>query len=89
MNTTTLRLKVIEEIHHIPEEKLREIYDVIHFFRVGVESIKPVSHDNIMSFAGCWDDMPDNMFNAFLLEIAERRSNAFSGRTHRETLIRV
>lgn len=87
MNTTTLRLKAIEEIHHIPEEKLREIYDVIHFFRVGVESVKPVLHDNIMSYAGCWDDMSDETFNSFLLEIAERRSHAFSGRTSRETLI--
>ena len=76
MNTTTLRLKAIEEIHHIPEEKLQEIYDVIHFFRGGVESVKPVPHDNIMSFVGCWEDMPDEVFNAFLLDIAQRRSNA-------------
>ncbi len=87
MTTTTLRLKVIEEIHHIPEEKLREIYDVIHFFRVGVESVNSTPHKNIMAFAGCWDDMPDQEFHAFLLEITNRRSHAFSGRTHRETLM--
>lgn len=84
---TPLRLKAIEEIRHIPEEKLREIYDVIHFFRVGVESVKPIPDDNIMSYAGCWDDMPDEMFNSFLLDIAERRSYAFSGRISRETFI--
>ena len=87
MNTTTLRLKVIDEIQHIPEGKLQEIYNVIHLLRVGVESTENVSHDNIMSFAGCWDDMSDDMFNSFLLETAERRSNAFSGRTHGETLV--
>ncbi len=87
MNTTPLRLKVIEEIHAIPEEKLREIYDVIHFFRVGVASVKPASHNKIMSYARCWDDMPHDMFDSLLHDISARRAEVFSGRTHREALI--
>jgi len=87
MTTVTLRRKVIEEIQNLPEEKLREIYNVIHFFRVGVESVKSTHHDNIMTFAGCWDDIPDEEFHTFLLEITNRRSNAFSGRNHREAVI--
>ncbi len=87
LNVTPLQQKVIEEIQHLPDEKLRKIYDVIHFFRVGVESARSPSHKTIMAFAGCWDDMPDHEFNALLRETQERRSRAFSGRTHRETLI--
>ena len=85
MNPTTLRLKVIEEIQRLPEEKLSELYDVIHFFRIGIEQTKR-SPNTIMRFAGCWEDMSEHDFEAFLTEITERRSNAFSGRNQRETL---
>ena len=39
MTTTTLREKMIEEIAKIPESKLSELYDVIHIFRIGLDSI--------------------------------------------------
>lgn len=65
---------------HIPEDKLSDIYSLLHYFRLGLEAsekvIKPV-----MQFAGCWQDMPDEEFAAFTQEIAERRQRAFS--THR------
>ncbi len=31
-----LREKIIEEIQNIPEDKLAEIYDLIHSFRLGL-----------------------------------------------------
>lgn len=40
MGPTMLRLKVIEEIQRLPEEKLSKLYDVIHFFRIGIEQTK-------------------------------------------------
>jgi hypothetical protein len=86
MNSATLRLKLIEELQYIPEEKIPQLYDIICFFRAKIESVKPASN-NIMSFAGCWEDMPDEMFNSLLNEVAERRTNAFSGRRQHETLI--
>lgn len=33
--------KIIQELEQIPEEKLAEIYDLIHYFRVGLNQTKP------------------------------------------------
>ncbi len=41
----------------------------------------------IMRFAGCWQDMTRKEFEHFSEEIAERRKQAFLGRTARETVI--
>jgi hypothetical protein len=86
MSASKLRIKVIEEIQRVPEHKLIELYDVIHFFRVGVETATATPKD-IMQFAGCWQDMPEEEFEDFLDEITDRRQQAFTGRTQRETLI--
>jgi hypothetical protein len=29
--------KIVQELRHIPEDKLAEIYDLIHYFRLGLE----------------------------------------------------
>ena len=34
MSPAILRQKVIEEIQQLPDEKLDELYDAIHFFRI-------------------------------------------------------
>jgi hypothetical protein len=35
--------KIIQELQDIPEEKLAELYDVIHYFRLGLsqETVQP------------------------------------------------
>jgi hypothetical protein len=38
-----------------------------------------------MQFAGCWEDMPEEEFENFSEEIAERRKRAFSERREYET----
>ena len=78
--------EVIEEIRLVPKDRLREIYDFIHFFRLGLETVKDDTK-NIMRFAGCWQDMTDEEFKDFSHEIAVRRRQAFSGRADRETII--
>lgn len=79
MSESIIRERVIEEIRLIPENKLSEIYDFIHYFRVGLQKSK-VNIDQIMKFAGCWRDMPDDVFNEFLDDIEQRRKLAFSRR---------
>lgn len=32
-----LKDKIIQELENIPEDKLAELYDVIHHFRIGLE----------------------------------------------------
>jgi hypothetical protein len=89
MATTALRVKVIEEIQQMPEEKLGELYDVLHFFRIGLQRTPSSSSENaVMAFAGCWNDMTDEEFDALLTEMTARRTHAFSGRPSRETLAR-
>ena len=86
MVVSALRGKVIEEVGQIPEGKLSEVYTLLHFFRLGIETAHRPPQD-IMQFAGCWQDMPDEEFQEFLHEIRERRQRAFSGRMARETCI--
>jgi hypothetical protein len=77
MKGSGIRDKVMEEIKLIPEHKLSEVYDLIHYFRIGLQQSKE-DMDRIMKFAGCWQDMPDEVFSEFLEEIGQRRQQAFS-----------
>lgn len=79
METAKLRERVINELSLIPQDKLIEVYDVIHFFRMGLEKSK-TDADKILSFSGCWGDMQDKEFNEFTEEIKQRRKQAFKGR---------
>jgi hypothetical protein len=79
MDSLNLRTKVIAEINLVADDKLEELYNFIHYFRLGVE----VSQDLLnptMEFAGCWNDMSDEMFANFSQEINTRRQQAFFGR---------
>lgn len=79
MNLSEIQIRLTEEISLIPQERLPELYNFVHFYRLGL-GITPNSADEIMKFAGCWNDMPDQEFDNFLEEITERRQQAFSGR---------
>ncbi len=85
MKTNELQTKVTEEIMLIPNDRLSELYDFIHFFRLGLETAKS-GPKNTMRFAGSWKDMTDMEFKEFSEEIAGRRRYAFSGRKGREAL---
>lgn len=77
MNSSTLRSKVFKEVQLIPENKLEEIYDFIHYYRIGIETTdkNPVE---IMNFAGCWNDLPNEIFNELSEELSNRHHNASS-----------
>lgn len=84
MNIDELQTKMVEEIKLIPFHRLPELYDFIHFFRLGLETTKS-SRKDTMRFAGCWENMTDKEFKEITAETALRRRNAFSGRNIRET----
>ena len=84
MDLLNLRTKVITEINLVPEEKLSELYNLIHYFRLGVE-VSTSSLEQNMKFAGCWNDMSDEMFANFNEEITTRRQQAFLGRRNDES----
>ncbi len=84
MGEYQLREKLVKEIYLIPLEKLDKVYDFIRFFRMGIERTK-TNKEKVLSFAGCWEDMPENMLSEFLMEIKDRRMEAFSRRRKCET----
>lgn len=84
MRVTSIREKVIEEVKLVPEYRLQDVYDFIHYFRLGLES-EPQQIDDIMEFAGSWDDMPEELYTEFLAEVDQRRQLAFSRRRQGET----
>ena len=81
-----IRIKVLKEIQLLPEEKLKEIYDLIHFFRLGFQKVKR-KNESIMNFAGIWKEMSEKDFNNFSNEVEMRRKNAFITRRDYETSI--
>lgn len=87
MKKTIVRDKVMEEIKLIPEHKLPEVYDFIHYFRIGLQKSKEGSIDQTMNFAGCWKDMPEKLFNELLEDIGKRRKQAFTRRRSGEASI--
>ncbi len=85
MQIFEIQNRIIGEISLIPKNKLTELFDFIHFFRLGLETAN--DSEDIMQFAGCWQDMTDKEFDEFSEEIRERRLCAFSGRNRFETVI--
>ena len=77
MTPTMIKNKVLQEIELIPEDKLADLYNFIHDFRLGLEKAHGKGREQILAFAGCWQDMPDEIFADFTEEIAERRHQAF------------
>jgi hypothetical protein len=84
MDLLNIRTKVITEINLIPEDKLEELYNFIHYWRLNGES-SPGSLEQTMQFAGCWNDMSDETFANFREEINIRRQQAFFERRSDET----
>jgi hypothetical protein len=85
MGVSPLRDKLLEEVSLIPEENLADLYDVVRYFRKGIEASKGDA-GRIMQLAGAWRDMPDEAFDSFLKDIAKRRRQAFSRRRSNETI---
>ncbi len=84
MSSSAARTKVIREIELIPEDRLPDVYTLLHYFRLGLQSAEKQGR-SVMQFAGSWEDMPGESFTSFLEEAKERRRRAFSGRRSGET----
>ena len=48
--------------------------------QVSVQSIADSTANQIMQFAGAWQDMPEELFNELMSDVAQRREAAFSRR---------
>ena len=72
MSQSVDKTRVLEEISLIPKDKLTDIYQLLHYFRLGLEASRDRTR-SAMSFAGCWKDMPDQVFETFMDDLAQRR----------------
>ncbi len=84
--TPVIKQRVLQEIELIPEDKLADLYHFLHYFRLGLEKAQSSKSKQILAFAGCWQDMSDELFAEFSTKIVERRSQAFMRRRNGEGL---
>jgi hypothetical protein len=86
MNIASMREKIFEEIAHIPDDKVPEIYDVLHNFRLGL-GVQSSHAEKILQLAGSWNDLSEDDFRDFLKDVQARRTNAFRLRRDHETSV--
>ena len=80
MTNDLSRNRILDEIQRIPETKLEEVYDFLHYFRVGLESSEPSPASSVLPCPGAWSDMDESTFKEFEEEIQNHRRQAFSSR---------
>jgi hypothetical protein len=70
MDDSDLRIKVLEEIQHVPEDQLGELYSLVRSFRLSTSN--RTSPKSLMQFAGCWNDMSDETYKKIFLRMADQ-----------------
>lgn len=79
---TNLKEKINMEIAKIPEDKISELYNIIHFYRIGIESENKKIKSKLSSainYFGIWKDLSSEEIGV-LEEIESRREKTFKER---------
>jgi hypothetical protein len=63
MTTLILQQQIMQELQYIPEHKLAEIYDLIHYFRLGL-----VQEKNTEKTADCVFNILTQLSDDFMIE---------------------
>jgi len=63
-----IRNKIIRQVYRIPIDKLKELDDFVSKLEIN----KNKNHKNL-SFAGCWSDIDNSMFDDFTKNLIENR----------------
>ncbi len=85
MSLTMIKHKLTNEINLIPDDKLLELYNFIHYFRLGTQREQNQNKKDLLSYSGSWGEMRNEVFDDYMLDIKKRRKKAFSGRRNNET----
>ncbi len=78
----SIKEKIKMEVEKIPQERIRDLYDIIHSFRIsiaGKNGKTKVSRDTALKFFGIWKDMSPEEAGV-LDEIQSRRKRTFRER---------
>lgn len=73
-----LKTKIIKKLEDIPAERLKEVYRILN--SVQFSEKKPQKKKNMLTFAGIWKDMPEDVFESFTKRLHVRRKRAFGKR---------
>ena len=77
-----IKEKIMKEVEKIPKNKIAQLYDVVHLFRVEVGSPKKAPNDMCIEakkFFGIWKDITPEE-NSVLEEIQARRKMIYAPR---------
>ena len=77
-----IKEKIIREVEKLPQDKIAEIYDFIHLYRIGIERQKKGVKDKrqaALKFFGIWRNL-SNKERAALDDIKSRRQRTFRER---------
>lgn len=72
MKTISIEKLIEVELKDIPKDKLKEIYDIIHYFRIGIgkeggtEDIKSLRLASEKKFAEIWKGEKDDVWESYL-----------------------
>lgn len=72
LNQTDIKFRIIKEIEQIPENGLMELYNIVHFYRIGLEQTFNNKNEKF-EYAGCWSDMSEEDYQDFVETIYRRR----------------
>jgi hypothetical protein len=71
MSNTAIEKLIQNEIRGIPKRKLQAVYDLIHYFRVGIEKekmedVKALRLASEKKFAEVWKEENDQVWESYL-----------------------
>ena len=72
METISIEKLIEVELKGIPKNKLKEIYDLIHYFRIGIrkegggEDVKTLRLASEKKFAEIWKGEKDDVWESYL-----------------------
>jgi hypothetical protein len=82
INVASIKNKIIKEVDKIPKNKIAELYDLVHLFRLKVESPQKAPKDRryeAVKFFGIWKDTSPEE-SAVLDKIQARRKKTYRER---------
>ena len=78
MNTVNVQNKIIREIENIPKEKLMDVYNMVHHFRLKLKSKPKEGAQNLLGdeFAGKWfgEESADEIIDGIRTNRANRQT---------------
>ena len=67
---------ILKELKNVPVDKLEDLYSIIHALQTNTRKGDKVNQE-ILSFAGSFDDMSESDYNDFVKHTNQTRENLF------------